>query len=295
MGISNVFSYFFFLFCYLLASQPLQAQTKEQLYKVVLRDIGNDFLLKLNDSTSRVLPIEKIGDTYKVSFERDFAFHPEVLIEIANNSLQEYNLEQQFIVETKDCDSAFTLHSFHANFSNKKEAFACLERELPTDCYRFYFTELKTEIKQVNEKIQKSEVISRIEAVPNKSNSIWWTAFICLALIAIGLGWGYRRKRNANLVRIGKYYFDSKKLKLYLKKQTIELSAKETDLLNLLFNNENKTLEREYILQEVWGDEGDYVGRTLDVFISKLRKKLEADAEIQIVNVRGVGYRFVIN
>ncbi|MBK9591743.1 MAG: winged helix-turn-helix domain-containing protein [Crocinitomicaceae bacterium] len=56
------------------------------------------------------------------------------------------------------------------------------------------------------------------------------------------------------------------------KKQSIELSSKEADLLFLLFSNENKTLERAYILNLVWGDEGDYVGRTLDVFVSKLRK-----------------------
>tara|TARA_B110000046_G_C13004434_1_gene403715 strand:- start:1725 stop:1979 length:255 start_codon:yes stop_codon:yes gene_type:complete len=82
---------------------------------------------------------------------------------------------------------------------------------------------------------------------------------------------------------------------LTLKAQSIELSSKESDLLCLLSSNENKTLKREYILNVVWGDEGDYVGRTLDVFISKLRKKLEADSSLKIVNIRGVGYRFVIN
>ena len=53
-------------------------------------------------------------------------------------------------------------------------------------------------------------------------------------------------------------------------------------------------MEREKILATVWGDEGDYVGRTLDVFVSKLRKKLEADANVRIVNIRGVGYRLVL-
>ena len=64
-------------------------------------------------------------------------------------------------------------------------------------------------------------------------------------------------------------------------------------MLILLHQNINTTLEREQILKEVWGDEGDYVGRTLDVFISKLRKRLKADDNVKIVNVRGVGYRFV--
>ena len=57
----------------------------------------------------------------------------------------------------------------------------------------------------------------------------------------------------------------------------------------------NKPIAREDILQRIWGDEGDYVGRTLDVFISKLRKKLAADASLKIVNLRGVGYKLVMD
>ena len=62
----------------------------------------------------------------------------------------------------------------------------------------------------------------------------------------------------------------------------------------MLYEKLNETVEKEVILKEVWGDEGDYVGRTLDVFISKLRKKLEADPNVKIVNIRGVGYKLVV-
>ncbi len=63
----------------------------------------------------------------------------------------------------------------------------------------------------------------------------------------------------------------------------------------MLHASANNALEREVILQQVWGDEGDYVGRTLDVFISKLRKKLEADTSVKIVNIRGVGYKLLVD
>lgn len=66
-------------------------------------------------------------------------------------------------------------------------------------------------------------------------------------------------------------------------------------MLDLLYTNLNQTVNREHILQVVWGDEGDYLGRTLDVFISKLRKKLGADSNLKIVNIRGIGYRMVLN
>jgi DNA-binding response OmpR family regulator len=77
-------------------------------------------------------------------------------------------------------------------------------------------------------------------------------------------------------------------------KKTIELTSKENELLSLLNEFANETVTKETILHKVWGDEGHYVGRTLDVTISKLRKKLEHDASIQIKNIRGVGYRLII-
>ena len=82
---------------------------------------------------------------------------------------------------------------------------------------------------------------------------------------------------------------------LSIDNQTIELSNKETELLALLHSSANEPVEREVLLHKVWGDNGDYVGRTLDVFISKLRKKLEADSSVKIVNIRGVGYKLVMN
>ncbi len=84
-------------------------------------------------------------------------------------------------------------------------------------------------------------------------------------------------------------------MELSFKGEAIELTSKECDLLQLLCDSTNDTVERETILKMVWGDEGDYVGRTLDVFISKLRKKLEGDSNIKIANIRGVGYRLVVD
>jgi DNA-binding response OmpR family regulator len=84
-------------------------------------------------------------------------------------------------------------------------------------------------------------------------------------------------------------------MNLSFEDKIIELTSKEADLLFLLYSAANNTLERKVILNTVWGDEGDYVGRTLDVFISKLRKKLEADSNLKIVNIHGVGYKFVMN
>ena len=66
-------------------------------------------------------------------------------------------------------------------------------------------------------------------------------------------------------------------------------------MLLLLYHAVNTTVEREVILKDIWADDGDYIGRTLDVFISKLRKKLEDDTNVKIVNIRGIGYKLVLN
>jgi DNA-binding response OmpR family regulator len=100
---------------------------------------------------------------------------------------------------------------------------------------------------------------------------------------------------DQNIISIGQYRFNKRKMELWFEDQRVELTSKECDLLQLLCDSTNNTVERETILKMVWGDDGDYVGRTLDVFISKLRKKLEGDSNIKIANIRGVGYKLVID
>ena len=102
-------------------------------------------------------------------------------------------------------------------------------------------------------------------------------------------------KSDPNLLTLGAYQFDKRNIELIWEQEQIKLTHKEADLLMLLYDSANTTIERDVILNRVWGDEGDYVGRTLDVFISKLRKKLYADPNVKIVNVRGVGYKLVMD
>jgi len=101
--------------------------------------------------------------------------------------------------------------------------------------------------------------------------------------------------KENNFIALGGYRFDEKGMRLLFGEEQIELTGKESDLLKVLYDSLNITVERDEILKLVWGDEGDYIGRTLDVFISKLRKKLEADPNVKILNVRGVGYKLILN
>ena len=78
-------------------------------------------------------------------------------------------------------------------------------------------------------------------------------------------------------------------------KEKQDLTGKESDLLQLLYFHINSTVDRDVLLKEVWRDEGAYIGRTLDVYISKLRKKFESDPAISFINVRGVGYKMTLD
>ena len=89
---------------------------------------------------------------------------------------------------------------------------------------------------------------------------------------------------------IGKFELYYRKHLLKFGNEEIQLSQKENKLLALFASQQNEILERDHLLKEIWEDEGVFVGRSLDMFVSKLRKKLIQDPNIQLKNVRGRGY-----
>jgi DNA-binding response OmpR family regulator len=93
---------------------------------------------------------------------------------------------------------------------------------------------------------------------------------------------------------LGSFQFDGNNITLAHKNGLKILTQKEADVLKLLYNNKERILKREEILKSIWGDDDYFMGRSLDVFISKLRKYLKHDPSIQIVNYHGVGFRLEI-
>jgi DNA-binding response OmpR family regulator len=93
------------------------------------------------------------------------------------------------------------------------------------------------------------------------------------------------------VVQLGQYEFNYKNLTLSSSKDSKTLTQKEAEVLRLLYENRDRVLKREEILTSVWGDDDYFMGRSMDVFISKLRKYLKEDPTIQIVNYHGVGFR----
>jgi DNA-binding response OmpR family regulator len=98
---------------------------------------------------------------------------------------------------------------------------------------------------------------------------------------------------NLDAIAIGKYTFNFTKQTLSINEKTFQLTHREAALLFQLSEKKNELLDRTFILNKLWGNDDFFNARSMDVFISKLRKKLQYDANIQIINVRGFGYKLI--
>lgn len=94
---------------------------------------------------------------------------------------------------------------------------------------------------------------------------------------------------------VSNFVFDTENLTLTLDDKVQSLTKKEAQILKLLFKFKNQVLPREVILNTVWGQDDYFVGRSLDVFITKLRKYLKADESIVILNIHGVGFKLELH
>jgi DNA-binding response OmpR family regulator len=98
---------------------------------------------------------------------------------------------------------------------------------------------------------------------------------------------------NSRLVEIGKYTYDIMRGVLVFKGITRQLTGRESEVLKALYQNRNRLIERKLFLKQVWGDDDFFSSRSLDVFITKLRRHFRHDPMVQIINHRGCGYKLI--
>jgi DNA-binding response OmpR family regulator len=101
-------------------------------------------------------------------------------------------------------------------------------------------------------------------------------------------------KGKETTINIGKYKFDSETLLLHFNNTQRKLTKKEGQLLKLLYLKSNDVLTRGLALKVIWGNDDYFMGRSMDVYVSKLRKYLEDDPKVSIENIHGVGFKLVI-
>lgn len=103
---------------------------------------------------------------------------------------------------------------------------------------------------------------------------------------------GKKNKENS-VYKIGRFQFDTQKQLLSIDGQQTKLTTKESELLGLLCAHANEILQRDFALKTIWIDDNYFNARSMDVYITKLRKHLKADSSIEIINIHGKGYKLI--
>jgi hypothetical protein len=261
---------------------------QDQSLEVAMRMIGHRVLLVSGDSASRVLPIQREGETYRIAFATEFGFVPDDIVGISNEVLKEAGVDMGYILEVKECESQDVVYSFQVGDVSNPDIMPCRSRAVEKGCYTVDLTLLNPTWAMAQH--QDDDAGSGFEKMTNPS---------ILALLMLTLSFLVVAKQRQDIipasegVAVGQFTFNPRTSVLTLGQDNTELTGKEAELLMVLLGSANQTMEREAILKAVWGGES-YIGRTLDVFVSKLRKRLARDPSIKIVNVRGVGYKLVV-
>ena len=251
--------------------------------EVLLRRVGHELLLQSGDSTSRVLPVKKIAENeYQIRFENNLTFQPVSLVNTSRRLLAKDPLARDYVVNVLNCGNSSVVYAFSISKNKKDDIVSCIGRKQPIACY-----------------------VINIKFKPNGMTTAKNKYFLGGLSFLAFIGFIYlrsvkqRKTLHANLhtdmLTLGAVLFDAKNRKLIINGKTIDLTGTETRVLLIFALSPNEAIERSRLQKEIWEDEGVVVGRSLDMFISKLRRKLEFDPNIKIVVIRGKGYKLEIS
>jgi len=103
-----------------------------------------------------------------------------------------------------------------------------------------------------------------------------------------------KKNRESTFYRIGAFSFDTQKQLLSIGDKKTKLTTKENELLSLLCSHANEILQRDFALKTIWIDDNYFNARSMDVYITKLRKLLKDDDQVEIINIHGKGYKLIV-
>ena len=263
---------------------------------IAIRMIGHEILLHAGDSTSRVLPVKQLAENgYQLQFENQFTFEPDSLVTIVRHVITTNHLPADYIVNVINCSDGEVIYGYAILKSEQNSIVPCTGRKQLKSCY------------YINIQFSRSG-----QGGFQNKYFIAVTGLLVLALSWWGLQRYNKRKRMAGNdkkqpdsletaalkgkhIQIGKFLFNHGEQYLSFYEEKTALTMKESALLFIFATAPNQVIDRSRLQKEIWEDEGVIVGRSLDMFVSKLRKKLEADPAIRIVNIHGKGYKLEVN
>lgn len=287
-GIAMVMLTIFFIASSFAKHTDRDLQAKKT--NIIIREMGHQLLLQAGDRTSRVLPVSEMKEgTFQLRFEQSLVFDHDSLIVLSQRLLSKSQFPAGYTVTVHDCADGEIIYGFQMN-NSAPDILACEGRVQPAGCYIIEFT-----------------FPDFYEATPDYP-LIGLVGSGLLVLSAVVLLTGRFGKSEVPVphqgkavikesvpepVTLGKFLFEAKNQRLLLGSEVISLTDKECRILELLHSNFGELTLRDTLMQ-IWLSEGVIIGRSLDMFISKLRKKLRGDPELSITNVHGKGYKLEI-
>lgn len=250
---------------------------------ILLRRIGHELLLQSGDSSSRVMPVKKIAENeYLIRFEHELTFRPDSLVNTTRRVFADNPLAGDYVVKVINCDNSGVAYGYAISKNRKSDIITCIGSKQPSNCYT------------INIKFKPTGItISKNGYLLGSLPFLAFVGFVFLRFVKPKRA-SFKNKHDKTFT-FGSVMFDVQERQLVINKNTIDLTGTETRLLCIFALSPNQTIERSRLQKEIWEDEGVIVGRSLDMFISKLRKKLEVDPDINIVVIRGKGYKLEVN
>ena len=263
-------------------SRKEKVESRPSEVKIALRNVGHNTLIHNNDTLSLVLPVKHLNNSkYKLSFERPIVIYPDSLVATVKESFKHLTYATDYIVEVIECDKNEVAYSFKIINNDDTDIISCLSRVLPRDCYSIEIDFINKDTKFLD--------------------SITILFFISLLILFATLFFYLKSKsskshiyNNSESIEFGNYIFHASQNTLTFKSDDFLLSKKEGEILYVLVTNLNQVVRREDLSKQVWEANGVVVGRSLDTYISKLRKRFKHDNTIKLTNIHGVGYKLEV-
>jgi hypothetical protein len=258
--IKNTFACLFLFVTFAFGSN----RTDENHLTIVLRTIGHELLLKSADSTSRVLPIEKVAEnSYQLSFEHEFSFVTDTLINTINSILTKEGMKKPYQVLVRSCETQKVIYAYEVS-SATDFLIPCTGITNPKDCYEV-----------------------QIDFPEDDTSFNSWLLLLVIPFLGFFFYRYYQRKKPTNEIQM-----EDGQNTIKIGNINIQLSDQESKLFQLLSEADGQVVKREILLYEIWEKDGTIVSsRSLDVLVSKLRKKITEVSNLKIKNVHGKGYK----
>ncbi|MGF7080498.1 winged helix-turn-helix domain-containing protein [Mucilaginibacter sp. UYCu711] len=250
--------------------------------EVLLRKIGHEVLLQSGDSASRVLPVKKTAENeYQIRFENAFTFQSDSLMNTTRRLLANDPLTGDYVVNVLNPGNAGVVFGYAISKNKKNDIVTCSKRKQPTARY------------MINLKFKPVGIYTAVNGYV--LGSLPFLAFVGFIFLRSKPRKALTNDKYTKAFTLGSVLFNVHERQLLINNETVDLTGTETRLLLIFALSPNEIIERRRLQKEIWEDEGIIVGRSLDMFISKLRKKLEFDPNINIVVIRGKGYKLEIS